>query len=77
MPHPAPFDAALSRLGVPASHAVMVGDSLANDIRGAQAAGLEAVWLSTEARTEIHTQAHVGAQDYATITALPELLYLL
>lgn len=68
-PHPAPFNAALSRLGVPASNAIMVGDSLANDIRGAKAAGLEAIWLSTDADRE--------SDEHTTITALPDLLRLL
>ena len=65
---------ALTGLGDLVDAVVISGD---RGLGKPQAAGLEAVWLSTEARTEIHTQAHVGAQDYATITALPELLHLL
>lgn len=45
-PDPEPFERALDRLGVPAERAVYVGDSLHGDVGGAQAAGLEAVWVS-------------------------------
>lgn len=46
-PAPAYFASALSLLGVPAERAVMVGDDIANDILGAQAAGLRAVQVRT------------------------------
>jgi putative hydrolase of the HAD superfamily len=39
------FAAALARAGVDASAAVHIGDSLAEDVEGARAAGIEAVWL--------------------------------
>lgn len=45
-PDPEPFERALDRLGVPTERAVYVGDSLQGDVGGAQAAGLEAVWVS-------------------------------
>jgi putative hydrolase of the HAD superfamily len=41
-----PFEQALTDLGIPAERAVYVGDSLQGDVGGAQAAGLEAVWVS-------------------------------
>jgi HAD superfamily hydrolase (TIGR01450 family) len=41
------FQEALRLLGVPASHAVMIGDSLFADIEGADRAGLHTIWLST------------------------------
>ena len=44
-PHPSIFEAALSRAGVGANAAMMVGDRLAHDIEGARAAGLRAVLL--------------------------------
>lgn len=40
------FEYALSALGAAAPQALMVGDSLARDMRGAEAAGLEHAWLS-------------------------------
>ncbi|MBI4735290.1 MAG: HAD-IIA family hydrolase [candidate division NC10 bacterium] len=46
-PMPHIFRAALARLGgVPADEAAMVGDSLASDVRGAQALGLKTIWLA-------------------------------
>lgn len=44
-PHPSIFAEALSRLGVEAASAVMVGDSLAHDVHGALGAGMRAVLL--------------------------------
>ncbi len=43
------FDLVLNRLDVPASAAVMVGDSRARDIAGAQGAGIRAVWINRAA----------------------------
>ena len=40
------FEIALQRAGVSAADAVMVGDSWTNDIEGARAAGIRAVWFS-------------------------------
>lgn len=44
-PHPNIFRAALELAGVPASEAVMVGDSYAHDVVGAQGVGMRAVLL--------------------------------
>ena len=43
------FDIALVRAGAHPGEAVMLGDSWANDIVGAQAAGIRSVWFSREA----------------------------
>lgn len=40
------FRVALERIGCPAEAAVMVGDSWENDVLGARAAGIRAVWLN-------------------------------
>jgi HAD superfamily hydrolase (TIGR01549 family) len=45
-PHPAIFQAALRDLGVPADHAVFVGDSVADDVIGAANAQLAMVWFN-------------------------------
>jgi putative hydrolase of the HAD superfamily len=45
-PDPAMFAAALRALGAEPGEAVMVGDSLRNDVDGALAAGLRAVWVN-------------------------------
>jgi putative hydrolase of the HAD superfamily len=44
-PSPAPFRHALTLAGVPARDAVMVGNSVAEDVEGARAAGVEAILL--------------------------------
>ena len=45
-PDPRIFELALERLGCTATEAVMVGDSWANDIEGARAAGIRAIWFN-------------------------------
>jgi len=62
-PDPAIFAIALTRLGVTARDAVMVGDSWPSDIVGATGAGVRAVWLNRAGEpcpdpalaTEIHS----------------------
>jgi putative hydrolase of the HAD superfamily len=44
------FSLALERLGCTADEAIMVGDSWAADVEGAQAAGLRAIWLNRYGR---------------------------
>lgn len=48
-PHAAPFREALTVLGVPASRALYVGNSLAYDVAGAHNAGLCVAWICGEA----------------------------
>ena len=49
-PHPTIFEAALERLGASPAEAVMVGDSLEEDIEGAKALGMRAVLIDREER---------------------------
>ena len=49
-PHETIFRAALERLGVEPAEAVMVGDSLADDVEGAQALGMRAFLVDRENR---------------------------
>jgi len=42
------FEIALSRASVSANEAVMVGDSWANDVIGASAAGIDAIWFNPD-----------------------------
>jgi putative hydrolase of the HAD superfamily len=51
-PHPSIFTAALRGVDVPATEALMVGDSLAHDIQGALRLGMRAVLVSRSGRTE-------------------------
>lgn len=68
-PHPQIFATALAALGVAAEQAVYVGDHLDPDIRGAHAAGMQAMLLRMPYRTERHP--HIAAD--ATIDALSDL----
>jgi len=49
-PHPTIFQAALAALGVTAEDAVMVGDSLEEDVEGARALGMRAILIDREDR---------------------------
>ena len=70
-PHPGIFQAALDQLGIAASDAVMVGDSLAHDILGARQAGLRAILLVRGLRP-------LGIpDDVETIGSLAELAQVL
>ena len=50
-PHPAFFEAASARLGLPAGRVLSVGDDLANDVEGARAAGLAAALIDRDGRS--------------------------
>lgn len=67
-PHRSIFEAALAQLGVGPAEAVMVGDSLEDDIEGAQALGMRAVLLDRDDR---HPEV---ADRIASLTALPAAL---
>jgi putative hydrolase of the HAD superfamily len=49
-PHPTIFQAALDALEVDARDAVMVGDSLEEDIEGARALGMDAILVDRDER---------------------------
>jgi len=49
-PHPTIFQAALQQLGVAPAEAVMVGDSIEEDVEGARALGLRAILMDREDR---------------------------
>ena len=49
-PAPRIFATALDRAGVTAEQAVMIGDSWTNDVEGARAAGIRAIWFNREGR---------------------------
>jgi putative hydrolase of the HAD superfamily len=67
-PDPAVYAHALSELGAEPGDAVMVGDSLRNDVDGALAAGLGAVWLNRDG-----TQRPADRPDLREIAGLGEL----
>ena len=67
-PGPAVFRRALSIAGVPARHAVHVGDSLEGDVEGARAAGIRAIMLVREG------EPPPGVEAIRSLSELPSLL---
>lgn len=70
-PHPRIFEMALSHWYCPPNEAVMVGDNLDADIRGAQQAGIYGIWISRRASPEMEKQEQV--QPDASLSTLLEL----
>jgi len=69
-PHPSIFSSALQLLGVAPSDAVMVGDSVRQDIEGALNVGMRAILLN---RGDHAAPAVVGDQRVPVIRSLREL----
>jgi HAD superfamily hydrolase (TIGR01549 family) len=69
-PHPTIFQAALDRLSVAPREAVMVGDSLVEDVEGAQALGMRAILVD---RAERHPEV---AERLTDLYGLPAALGL-
>jgi putative hydrolase of the HAD superfamily len=72
-PHPSIFTAALERLAVPAVDAVMVGDSVRQDIEGALGAGMRAVLLHRGDNPPARA-AELGVPVIKSLRELPPLL---
>lgn len=70
-PHPRIFELALSNWYFLPTEAVMVGDNLDADIRGAQSVGLYAIWLTRRAGRRL--PEHASIQPNASLTTLFEL----
>ena len=64
------FETALAALDLKPQHAVMIGDSLARDVAGAQAAGMRAIWIDRGTRENVPALAPVPD---ARVTALTEV----
>lgn len=59
-PHPAPYRAAVQRLGLPTPTLVMVGDDWEVDVRAAQRLGIRAIWRrSADARPRRESAAAI------------------
>ena len=71
-PHPSIFEAALKLAGVPAAHAVMVGDSLTHDIEGARRVGMRGVLVRRSVPPE-----STNVPDVPVVRSLRELPALL
>lgn len=70
-PHPRIFELALSNWYCPPNEAVMVGDNLEADIRGAQNAGIYGIWISRRADPKMEEQERVKPD--ASLSSLYEL----
>ena len=66
------FDAVLQALGVSASEALMVGDTLERDIEGAIASGIHPVWIDRNTDAEAP-----DGLPYARVSSLTEILEML
>ena len=59
-PHPAIFEELLERLELPAASVLHVGDSRRDDVEGARAIGMEALWLTRDStRGDLRTLAEL------------------
>ncbi len=76
-PHPRIFELALSNWYFLPSEAVMVGDNLDADIRGAKSTGLYAVWISRRAGPQNSDTLPLQLQPDASLSTLSELPALL
>ena len=77
-PHPSIFQAALRLLDVPAAEAVMVGDSVSQDVEGALRAGMRAVLLHRGDGTHPRDRelASAGVAVLRSLSQLPDILGL-
>ena len=74
-PHPRIFELALANWYLLPTEAVMVGDSLAADIKGAQDAGIYGVWINRRADPLSETQERVRPDaSISGLTELPKIL---
>ncbi|MEA2557240.1 MAG: hypothetical protein QOG88_778 [Actinomycetota bacterium] len=75
-PAPAFFNAALEMLGLPAGSTAMVGDDIANDVIGAQAAGLTGILVRTGKFRESDLLQGKGRPDHVVdrLADVPELI---
>ena len=71
-PDPHPFNTALQHAGVPASAAVHIGDHPGDDIAGAQASGLRAIWYNPLGKA--WGEAPPPDAQVRRLSELPELL---
>jgi HAD superfamily hydrolase (TIGR01549 family) len=74
-PHPSIFRAALGLVDVPAAHAVMVGDSVRQDVEGALGVGMRAVLLHRSSSPHPRTEelAAAGVPIIRSLIEVPPL----
>lgn len=71
-PDPGMFKYALEQMNVPASQAVMVGDSWKNDIYGATRSGMDAVWIRRLGKTS-SSMRKVGKEKVIMVRSCRQL----
>jgi 4-nitrophenyl phosphatase len=71
-PAPRMFEVAVARMGAPAARTAMVGDRASTDIRGAQAAGLKAILVTTG----VDDAASAAGQGVRPDAVFPDLVAL-
>jgi len=71
-PNPRLFDIAAAEVGWEPDEIVMVGDSLPNDVRGAQNAGWRAIWLNREGRDR--PDGYTPDAEISSLAELPNAL---
>jgi HAD superfamily hydrolase (TIGR01549 family) len=71
-PHPSIFSAALGLVDIPAAEAVMVGDSVRQDVEGALGAGMRAVLIHRSERAHA-SERELVARGVPVIRSLAEL----
>ena len=78
-PCPGIFEAALSKLGVKAKNAVMVGNRIDADIVGASRIGMKSVWFRWNDRYSDTIESSQGKPDFTinNLFKLPSLLALM
>ncbi|MGH7686053.1 MAG: HAD family hydrolase [Candidatus Dormibacteria bacterium] len=74
-PSPRIFEAATAALGVTAAATVMVGDSARDDIAGAAAAGIRAIWLRRGPAATAQDEPPGAAAAIAHLSAISVLLF--
>lgn len=72
-PHPAIFAAALRELGVALEEALFIGDSISEDVVGAQNARLKVVWLNPK-RRPLPPEVKPPEHEITELRELPALL---
>ena len=72
-PHRSIFEAALARVGASAAEAVMVGDSVRQDIEGALAAGMRAILVHRGGDVPARA-SELGVAVIRSLRELPDLV---
>ena len=73
-PHPSIFEAALKLAGVEAAEAVMVGDSLSQDIEGARRVGMKGVLVRRSETISSNDGQEIDVPVIRSLSELPNLL---